>query len=73
MAGTPIQTFNDFMNATGPTYLTSADAVINEAVKNTYAFSRLLKEKTSEATAVAGLGPARPCPQPQDSDSAAVG
>ena len=54
MAGTPIQTFNDFMNATGPTYLTSADAVINEAVKNTYAFSRLLKEKTSEATVQGG-------------------
>lgn len=54
MAGTPIQTFNDFMNATGPTYLTSADAIINEAVKNTYAFSRLLKEKTSEATVQGG-------------------
>jgi hypothetical protein len=54
MAGTPIQTFNDFMNATGPTYLTSADQVINEAVKNTYAFSRLLKEKTSEATVQGG-------------------
>lgn len=54
MPGTPIQTFNDFMNATGPTYLTSADQVINEAVKNTYAFSRLLKEKTSEATVQGG-------------------
>jgi hypothetical protein len=54
MAGTPIQTFNDFMNATGPTYLTSADSVINEAVKNTYALSRLLKDKTSEATIQGG-------------------
>lgn len=54
MAGTPIQTFNDFMQATGPTYLTSADAVINEAVKNTYALSRLLKDKTSEATVQGG-------------------
>lgn len=54
MAGTPLQTFNDFMAATGPTYLTSADAVINEAVKNTYAFSRLLKDKTSEATIQGG-------------------
>lgn len=54
MAGTPIQTFNDFMQATGPTYLTSADAVINEAVKNTYALSRLLKDKTSEATIQGG-------------------
>lgn len=49
-----IQTFNDFMTATGPSYLTSADAVINEAVKNTYAFSRLLKGKTSEATIQGG-------------------
>ena len=54
MAGSPIQTFNDFMNATGPAYLTSADSVINEAVKNTYAFSRLLNEKTSEATVQGG-------------------
>jgi hypothetical protein len=49
-----IQTFNDFMATTGPTYLTSADQVINEAVKNTYAFSRLLKNKTSEVTIQGG-------------------
>lgn len=49
-----IQTFNDFMQATGPTYLTSADSVINEAVKNTYAFSRLLKGKTTEQTVQGG-------------------
>lgn len=49
-----IQTFNDFMTATGPSYLTSADAVINEAVKNTYAFSRLLKGKTREQTVQGG-------------------
>ena len=49
-----IQTFNDFMQTTGPTYLTSADAVINEAVKNTYAFSRLLKSKASEVTVQGG-------------------
>lgn len=49
-----IQTFNDFMTATGPSYLTSADSVINEAVKNTYAFSRLLKGKTSEQTIQGG-------------------
>jgi len=49
-----IQTFNDFMATTGPTYLTSADAVINEAVKNTYAFSRLLKNKASEVTVQGG-------------------
>lgn len=49
-----IQTFNDFMTSTGPSYLTSADAVINEAVKNTYAFSRLLKGKSREQTIQGG-------------------
>lgn len=49
-----ITTFNDFMTTTGPSYLTSADAVINEAVKNTYAFSRLLKGKASEQTIQGG-------------------
>lgn len=49
-----IQTFNDFMTSTGPSYLTSADAVVNEAVKNTYAFSRLLKGKTTEQTIQGG-------------------
>jgi len=49
-----ITTFNDFMTTTGPSYLTSADAVINEAVKNTYAFSRLLKGKSREQTIQGG-------------------
>ena len=49
-----ISTFNDFMSTTGPSYLTSADQVINEAVKNTYAFSRLLKGKSSEQTIQGG-------------------
>lgn len=49
-----ITTFNDFMTTTGPSYLTSADSVINEAVKNTYAFSRLLKGKTKEQTIQGG-------------------
>lgn len=49
-----IQTFNDFMTATGPSYLRSADAVINEAVKNTYAFSKLLKGKSTEQTVQGG-------------------
>ena len=49
-----ITTFNDFMTTTGPSYLTSADQVINEAVKNTYAFCRLLKGKTTEQTIQGG-------------------
>lgn len=54
MSGSPITVFNDFMNTTGPTYLSNAEAVINEAVKNTYAFSRLLKEKGTERTIQGG-------------------
>ena len=34
MAGTALANFNDFMKVTGPRYLTSAEDVINEAVKN---------------------------------------
>ena len=43
MAGTPLQNFNDFMATTGPRYLTSAQAVVNEAVKQTYVYGRFLK------------------------------
>ena len=49
-----ITQFNDFMQTTGPAYLKSADAVINEAVKNNYVLSRLLKEKASETLIQAG-------------------
>ena len=49
-----ITQFNDFMQSTGPSYLKSADAVINEAVKNNYVLSRLLKEKASETTIQGG-------------------
>ena len=49
-----ITQFNDFMQSTGPSYLKSADAVINEAVKNNYVLSRLLKEKASDTTVQGG-------------------
>lgn len=49
-----ITQFNDFMQTTGPAYLKSADAVINEAVKNNYVLSRLLKEKATETLIQAG-------------------
>jgi hypothetical protein len=49
-----ITQFNDFMGSTGPTYLKSAEAVINEAVKNNYVLSRLLKEKATDTTIQAG-------------------
>ncbi len=41
--GSALTTFNDFMTATGPTFLTSADDVVNEAVKNSYILKRFLK------------------------------
>jgi hypothetical protein len=49
-----ITQFNDFMASTGPAYLKSADAVINEAVKNNYVLSRLLKEKASDTLVQGG-------------------
>ena len=48
MAGTALANFNDFMAATGPRYLTSAEDVINEAVKNTYVLSRFLKGRGTD-------------------------
>ncbi len=38
-----LASFEDFVNSTGPTYFTSPDALINEAVKNQYAFARMLR------------------------------
>ena len=48
MAGTALANFNDFMAATGPRYLSSAEDVINEAVKNTYVLSRFLKGRGTD-------------------------
>jgi hypothetical protein len=38
-----LNTFNDFVNVTGPAYLTSARALVNEAVDQSYILSRFLK------------------------------
>lgn len=43
MSGTPYQNFSTFMASTGPAFLTSAEDVINEAVKNTYTYPRLAR------------------------------
>jgi hypothetical protein len=42
---TSIQNFLDFMDATGPVYLTGPDVLINEAVKRNYLFGDLIREK----------------------------
>lgn len=41
--GSALSTFTDFVNSTGPTYLTSSQDIVNEAVKRTYMLSRWLK------------------------------
>lgn len=42
---TSIRNFLDFMDATGPVYLTGPDVLINEAVKRNYLFGDLIREK----------------------------
>lgn len=46
--GSALSTFSDFVASTGPSYLTSADSLINEVQKNSYIMRRFLKgaEKT---------------------------
>ena len=43
MAGFPINEFADFVEGTGPTYVTGPKDLVNEAVKNTYYFGRLMQ------------------------------
>ena len=40
-----LSTFNDFVNVTGPAFLTSAEDVVNEAVKNNYILRRFIRGK----------------------------
>ena len=54
MAGTALANFNDFMKVTGPRYLTSAEDVINEAVKNTYILGRFLRGKGMDTSVQSG-------------------
>tara|TARA_R100000654_G_scaffold17253_3_gene36192 strand:+ start:796 stop:2202 length:1407 start_codon:yes stop_codon:yes gene_type:complete len=42
---TSIRNFLDFMDATGPVYLTGPDVLINEAVKRNYLFGDLIRDK----------------------------
>ena len=43
MSGAALSTFNDFMTATDSAILTSADSIVNEAVKQNYLLRRFLK------------------------------
>jgi len=45
MSGTPADKFRDFMEVTGPAYLTGPDKIINEAVERRYLWGDLVKGK----------------------------
>jgi len=44
-AGTPADKFRDFMEVTGPSYLTGPEVIINEAVKRRYIWGELIRGK----------------------------
>lgn len=46
--GSVLQLYNDFMNVTGPSYVTGADEVVIEAVKRTYLLKRFLRGRGRE-------------------------
>ena len=52
--GSALSTFNDFMNNTGPAFLTSASDIVNEAVKNNYMLRRFMRGKGPSETIQGG-------------------
>ena len=52
--GSALSTFNDFMDTTGPSYLTGADQIVNEAVKNNYLLRRFMRGKGPSETVQGG-------------------
>jgi len=54
MEGTALSNFTDFNRVTGPTYLTGADQLINEAVKHAYILGRILKGRGMDEVIQAG-------------------
>ena len=54
MSGTALQDFADFVEATGPNYVTGPKSMVMEAVKNTYWFGRLIKGKNSKKKMLTG-------------------
>lgn len=46
MAGSALSTFNDFVDVTGPSFITNARGVVNEAVKQTYLLGRFLRGRS---------------------------
>lgn len=54
MSGTALADFNDFVEGTGPTYVTGPMSLCNEAIKNTYWFGRLIQGKRSKKKMLQG-------------------
>jgi len=52
--GSALDTFNDFMDSTGPAFLTGADDIVNEAVKNNYLLRRFMRGKGPSETLQGG-------------------
>ena len=52
--GSALSTFNDFMDNTGPTFLTGATDIVNEAVKNNYLLRRFMRGKGPSETIQGG-------------------
>jgi hypothetical protein len=49
-----LSTFTDFIDTTGPSFLTSAEDVVNEACKNNYLLRRFLRGKGPSETIQGG-------------------
>jgi len=54
MSGTALNQFNDFVEATGPTYVTGPEDLINDAQLNTYSFGSLMGGDTGKKKLVQG-------------------
>ena len=52
--GSALSTFNDFMDNTGPAFLTGASDIVNEAVKNNYLLRRFMRGKGPSETIQGG-------------------
>jgi hypothetical protein len=54
MTGTALNQFNDFVEATGPTYVTGPEDLVNDAQLNTYSFGALMGGDTGKKKMIQG-------------------
>lgn len=52
--GNPLSDFSDFVEGTGPTYVSGPKSLINEGVKNTYYFGRLMQGDKNATKTIQG-------------------